>query len=167
MPNETDPPELWYPQQINPSNPGGRANHYQSVIGKLKPGMTIQRAPAEFSRIMAEEGRNKTPNFHTFDPKFHTILALPYQGEVIGNVKTAMLVMLGAVVFVLLIACVNVGNLLLARAETRHHEIAVRKGHEYRIVVSDLIRQRAIWFGGADRSEASMGQCYQWLAQKK
>ena len=62
---------------------------------------------------MVEQGRNRTPNFHTFDPKFHTILALPYQGEVIGNVKTAMLVMLGAVAFVLLIACVNVGNLLL------------------------------------------------------
>ena len=46
-------------------------------------------------------------------------------------------------------------------------EIAVRKGHEYRIVVSDLIRERAIWFGGEDRSEASMAQCYQWLGQKK
>ena len=43
-------------------------------------------------------------------------------------------------------------------------EIAVRKGHEYRIVVSDLIRERAIWF---DCSEASMGQCYQWLGQQK
>ncbi len=126
-PGETDAPELWYPQQINPNNPGGRASHYQSVIGKLKPGVTIQRARAEFGQIMAEQGRNRTPNFHTFDPKFHTILALPYQGEVIGNVKTAMLVMLGAVAFVLLIACVNVGNLLLARAESRHHEIAVRK----------------------------------------
>lgn len=126
-PGETDPPELWVPQQINPNNPGGRSSHYQSVIGKLKPGITIQRAQAEFGQIMAEEGRNRTPNFHSFDPKFHTILALPYQGEVIGNVKTAMLVMLGAVAFVLLIACVNVGNLLLARAESRHHEIAVRK----------------------------------------
>jgi predicted permease len=126
-PGETDPPELWYPQQINLNEPGGRSNHYQSVVGKLKPGITIQLAQAEFGRIMAEQGRNKTPNYHTFDPKFHTILALPYQGEVIGNVKTAMLVMLGAVAFVLLIACVNVGNLLLARAESRHHEIAVRK----------------------------------------
>jgi putative ABC transport system permease protein len=126
-PGETDPPELWYPQQINPNNPGGRANHFQSVVGKLKPGTTIQRAQEEFRRVMAEQGANKTPNFHSFDPKFHTLLALPYHGEVIGNVKTAMLVMLGAVAFVLLIACVNVGNLLLARAESRHHEIAVRK----------------------------------------
>src|SRR5579884_676934 len=126
-PGETDPPELWYPQQINPNNPGGRSNHFQSVIGKLKPGITIQRAQAEFGQIMAEQGRNRTPHFHSFDPKFHTLLALPYHGEVVGSVKTAMLVMLGAVAFVLLIACVNVGNLLLARAESRHHEIAVRK----------------------------------------
>jgi transposase len=46
-------------------------------------------------------------------------------------------------------------------------EISIRKGHTYRIVVSDLIRGRPIWFGGADRSEASMGQFYQWLGEKK
>ncbi|HMF75303.1 MAG TPA: ABC transporter permease [Bryobacteraceae bacterium] len=126
-PGETDPPELWYPQQINPASPGARSSHFQSVLGKLKPGITLQRAQAEFQRIMTEQGRDKTPNVHNFDPKFHTILALPYHDEVIGNVKPAMLMMLGAVAFVLLIACVNVGNLLLARAEARHHEVAVRK----------------------------------------
>jgi transposase len=46
-------------------------------------------------------------------------------------------------------------------------EISVRKGHTYRIVVSDLIRGRPIWFGGDDRSEASMAQFYQWLGEKK
>jgi len=46
-------------------------------------------------------------------------------------------------------------------------EIAVRKGHNYRIVVSDLIRKRPIWFGGDDRSEASMAQFYAWLGPKK
>lgn len=126
-PGETDAPDLWFPQQINLGSPGGRSNHFQSVIGKLKPGITIGRAQEEFQRIMVEQEGNKTPNFHNFDTKFHTLLALPYHGEVIGNVKPAMLMMLGAVAFVLLIACVNVGNLLLARAEARHHEIAVRK----------------------------------------
>ena len=81
-PGETDPPELWYPEQINPASPGGRASHFQSVIGKLKPGITLKRAQAEFERIMEEQGRDKTPNFHTFDPKFHTILALPYHDDV-------------------------------------------------------------------------------------
>jgi transposase len=46
-------------------------------------------------------------------------------------------------------------------------EIAIRKGHRYRIVVSDLIRRRAIWFGGEDRSEASMAEFYAWLGPKK
>lgn len=46
-------------------------------------------------------------------------------------------------------------------------EISIRKGHTYRIVVSDLIRRRAIWFGGEDRSEASMRQFYDWLGEKK
>ena len=45
--------------------------------------------------------------------------------------------------------------------------ISIRKGHTYRIVVSDLIRGRAIWFGGEDRSEASMGQFYDWLGKRK
>ena len=46
-------------------------------------------------------------------------------------------------------------------------EISIRKGHTYRIVVSDLIRRRPIWFGGEDRSEASMAQFYDWLGEKK
>ena len=46
-------------------------------------------------------------------------------------------------------------------------EIAVRKGHSYRIVVCDLVRKRPIWFGGADRSEASMAVFYDWLGPKR
>ena len=46
-------------------------------------------------------------------------------------------------------------------------EIAIRKGHSYRIVVSDLVRRRPIWFGGKDRSEASMSEFYVWLGAKK
>jgi putative ABC transport system permease protein len=126
-PGETDPADLWYPQQIDPAKPGGRAGHYESILGKLKPGVTLEHAREEFQRIMVDQGQNRTQNTHLFDTKFHTILALPFHGEVIGNVRPAMLLMLGAVVFVLLISCVNVGNLLLARAEARHHEIAVRK----------------------------------------
>ena len=159
-PGETDPPELWYPQQINVNSPGNRANHFQSVIGRLKPGVTIQRAQEEFRRIMAEQGRTKTPNFHSFDPKFHTILALPYRDEVIGNVKPAMLMMLGAVAFVLLIACVNVGNLLLARAEARQHEIAVRKA--VGASLWDLARQCLVEGFVLAASGAAFGMAVAW-----
>lgn len=126
-PGETDPPDIWYPQQIDPANPGGRASHYQSVLAKLKPGVSVDLAQQEFLQIMQEQERHKAPNTHLFDTKFHTLLAKPYHGEVVGNVRPAMMLMLGAVGFVLLIACVNVGNLLLARAEARQHEMTLRK----------------------------------------
>jgi putative ABC transport system permease protein len=138
-PGETDPVELWAPQQINPANPGGRASHFESVLGKLKPGVTVEQAQSEFQGIMKDQELHKTPNVHMFDTKFHTILAKPFHGEVIGNVRPAMMMMLGAVGFVLLIACVNVGNLLLARAEARHHEMTVRKA--IGASVWDLARQ--------------------------
>ena len=96
-PGEVDATEIWFPQQINLGNPGGRSNHFQNVIGRLKPGITVERAQEEFRRIMLEQGQNKTPNTHSFDPSFHTLLALPYHGEIIGNVRPAMLTMLGAV----------------------------------------------------------------------
>ena len=56
---------------------------------------------------------------------------------------------------------------IVLEARLRHDEISIRKGHTYRIVVSDLIRRRPIWFGGDDRSEASMAQFYEWLGEKK
>jgi putative ABC transport system permease protein len=138
-PGEVDPPELWLPQQVNPANPGGRASHFQNVVGRLKPGVSIARAREEFRGIMAEQETYSSPNTHSFDTAFHTLVAYPYHDEIVGNVKPAMLVMLAAVGFVLLIACVNVGNLLLARAESRHHEIAVRKA--IGATLGDLTRQ--------------------------
>jgi len=122
-PGEIDPPEVWAPLQINPASPGARSSHFLYLIGRLKDGVSIQQARQDFQRI---ENEHEKGSGHRFHPKNHPLIAHPLHEEVVGNVKPAMLTMLAAVVFVLLIACGNVANLLLARAEGRQREISIR-----------------------------------------
>jgi len=126
-PGEADPSELWSPLQINPANPGGRSSHFLSVIATLKPGVTIYQAREQMKQLLDQWEAGRSPNRHILNPKNHPVVMFPFQDEITGGVRLAMLTLLGAVAFVLLIACVNVANLLLARAEARQREIAIRK----------------------------------------
>ncbi len=125
-PGEVDQTEAWTALQLNPKSTN-RGGHNFNVLGRLRPGVSLRQARDEMSGLVARWGEAASPNYHAFSPGKHPVTMYPFYDEVIGGVRKAMLMLLGAVVFVLLIACVNVANLLLARSEARQREIAIRR----------------------------------------
>jgi putative ABC transport system permease protein len=126
-PGAADPAELWVPLQLTPQQWTPAGSHYLSLIAHLRPDVGMGKAREDLKRIERIEGVKDSPGNHAINSKTHPLTIYGFQDEIIGGVKTAMLALTGAVAFFLLIACVNVANLLLARSDSRQRELAVRR----------------------------------------
>jgi putative ABC transport system permease protein len=116
--------DVWLPLGLFvPTFPADRGAHPGLFgVAKLKPGVTVERASADMDTI-ARRLERQYPLSNTD----HTVSVVPYYEQIVQNIRPALLTLMGAVAFVLLIGCANLANLMLAKAESRQRELAIRE----------------------------------------
>jgi len=136
-PNSTrllDDSDIWTPLSFDGDEMKVRRFHFLRAFGRLKPGISLQQARTDLDAVAIGLERQYPDSNTTW-----RLRLVPLRDEMLGDVRTPLYVLLGAVAFVLLIACANVANLLLARAAGRQKEIAIRSAMGARPI--RLIRQ--------------------------
>jgi putative ABC transport system permease protein len=114
--------DLWLPADLEGENPS-RTSHNYSAVGRLRDGVTVAQANGEISAIAR---RIRETSSEQGDYLLKDGMVLPLQDSITGKARTPLLVLLCAVGFLLLVACANVANLLLAQASVRERELAIR-----------------------------------------
>ena len=137
--------QMWTPMGWTDKERAVRGEHHSMVIARLRPGVDLKQAQAEMNTISS-----RLEQLYPVDDKGWGALVIPLHEDMVRQVRPALLVLLGAVVFVLLIACANVANLALARAFSRHKEMAIRaalgasSGRVLRQVLTESVMLAAI-----------------------
>ena len=132
--------QLWVPLVWDPIEKTVRGEHHWSAVARLKPGVTVAQAQAQLDSIAANLARQ-----YPADDAGWGALVMPLSDATVGDFRKPLLILLGAVAFVLLIACANVANLILAKTLDRRKEIAIRtalgakRGRIVRQVLSEAV----------------------------
>jgi putative ABC transport system permease protein len=154
------PSDFWSPITFDPTSVG-RRGHWIRTIGRMRPGVTIATVRAELEGIQ-HRIHLEHPG-EDFDDHIAVVRGL--RDTIVGDVRPTLILLLGAVGIVLVVACTNIGNLMLARAVTRSHELAVRTAlgaSRSRIVREVLVESTILTVSGA-----SLGLGLTWLALPK